>query len=351
MNCRSLCLTMAVLACMHRGNTQAGGTRSSETKSPRSLLRPGYVVKTELTGAGLLGQARCDARRRIYVRIYSGQLLGEADSLRVPVMRLDSSGKVTGKFPISDAGSDLVAADFFVTAAGELHQAAFDPSTRDVYLVTFSEEGTIERKVRLEAEFEPYYVAVFTSGQVLVSGLRYPNQFGKRAHEPYTALFAASGKLLKELHFPEDDYLAAEAEKGNPAFASPSSREQGNLAIEYGDVASASNGNVYLMRRTSPVFVHEISAQRGVVRTLKIYPRMGWMPVTLKSAQGKVAILLEKEGAVETAIKIVNSRGNSIRTQIFHQRVGHALSCYAPPYFLFAGSANNMIELYRTDSR
>jgi hypothetical protein len=75
------------------GMTMASGSLDQlpenrpETHKPDVITRNHRVRGTQLRGKALLGQARCDAKVRTYVRTYEGELLGNLESLRVPVMR------------------------------------------------------------------------------------------------------------------------------------------------------------------------------------------------------------------------------------------------------------------------
>jgi hypothetical protein len=75
--------------------------------------------------------------------------------------------------------------------------------------------------------------------------------------------------LVKEIYEPEDEEARLKAENGDTAYTRSNA---GNRFVGFGDVAAGSDGNVYLLRGTSPALVYVVSPAGQVLRKLHIDP-------------------------------------------------------------------------------
>jgi hypothetical protein len=337
-----LSIRCVILLCV----VAATSANHAQTSSGQNAsLSKGFLKPTRLEGNGLLGQAHCDSDDNIYLRTSPGDLSGQASDLQIPVVRLSRSGAVTGRFEIAGAQPVLLAADFFVSS-GNVYELTFRPETRQVYLARFSADGEFQTKTLLDARFQPYQLAVFKSGEVLASGLSYSINPTEPGHAPFTGLFSADGKLLKQLIFPEDEYFMKQAAESNPRFVSPNPGESGNLAVEYGAAEVGEDDNAYLMRWTQPAMIYVISPDGLVRRTLRMGIGADWLPIAIKTFSGRLAIVFQQERTAKTLLKIFDLQGKPLQTIPLDPAFGEALSCYSGSGFVFAGSIDSTIHLY-----
>jgi hypothetical protein len=322
---------LAVLSLMGAVNAQ-----------PR-LVASGPATQTDLPATAFLGQQRCGSRSRLYLRPFAGTPSGPA-LLRTPVRQFSGGGPIIN-FAISDSGAELVSADFFVSDSGSVQQIAFSPSENSVFLVAFSPEGGLISKAKLEAEFEPYQVALFRSGVMLASGLEYLSSNQLVGHRIFNGVFDQAGRLLRKFSVPDDLELSQAALNGDQRFVGVA--REGNAAVEYGDIAVAADGNAYLMRRTAPAFIYAISQRGSVVRRLVVDgggPE--FMPVSIKSASNRLAVLFQNQSSGHSRVKVITLQGNLISQFEVDDRLGEALVCYNPPNFIFVGVENNKVSFY-----
>jgi hypothetical protein len=232
---------------------------------------------------GLAGRAKCDAEGNVHLRPTDGETFERYHpTSALPIRKIKPDGSLAGSFSVADAWPGLWAIDFFVTADGKVYQAARSETDRSVYLVSYLPNGSPGSKIRLDADlFVPYQLAVFPSGEFLVSGIH-----GAENRTPFTAVFSADGKLVKEIYESEDEDSRRRAEAGEVGFR-PNAIDSSNDFIAKGDVAAGSDGNVYLLRAASPALVYVISSKGEVVRKLRIEsPGSGLSAARLKSSRG-----------------------------------------------------------------
>jgi hypothetical protein len=295
---------------------QAKGSIPSDASSPNnvsSALRVTASVEVPLIGA-IAVNARCDDEGNIYFR-----MLDEESSkiqnpiLHVPIRKITPDGKLLRVFTMP--GPDLNTRDFFVTASGEVYVVAYAESTMGVsgvYVLEYSSDGSYKSKIPLDTEsFHPRQLAVFKSGEFLLSGTH-----GDSGHTPFTAVFDGRGKLIRKIYEPEDEHARLRAEAGDRDFV-PVGATWDNTAVVHGDVAAGSDGNVYLLRATSPALIYVISPKGEVIRKLRIdSPSSGLVAQHLKSSRGRLAISFLESHSTVGVISVTDYEGNPIATYV-----------------------------------
>jgi len=306
-------------------------------------LKIASITHTTIKAKALLGQMACDLQRHVYLRTFDGQFLSEGTVLRLPVQKLGEDGSLVTQFPISYAGPALDGGPFFVAADGSLSQIAWAQGEKQLYLLEFSKDGKVAEKIKLESEFEPYQIAKYGGGQVLLAGL----EFTSNMHKPFTGLFDVNGKLIRKLTLMGDSLIEESAAHGDQEFVSPNSPSQGNLAIEYGDIAAGNDGNIYLMRRTNPTLIYAIAGSGDVVRNLRIDPQQKeFLPVTLKADHNKLAILYESRHHAERFVLITNFKGKDQKRYSVSSTLGAGFGCYSSNRFLFITNEDGFINFH-----
>jgi hypothetical protein len=168
---------------------------------------------------------------------------------------------------------------------------------------------------------------VFKDGGYLLIGLA-----GKDHRTPYTAVFDANGKLVKNIYEPEDEEARQKAEGRDIAY---SRSNAGNRFVGLGDVAIGSDGNAYLLRGASPTLVYVISPSGKVVRKLLIDAGGAeFVARDIKSYGGRLAI-----GFVgpDNLVIVTDLNGKTIANYRIARRKPDwpALACYDSQGFTF----------------
>jgi hypothetical protein len=299
-------------------------------------LLPGQSVRTQITGP-VFNRVTCDDAGNIYVRQVRDS--EETDLERQPLLKITPNGALAGTFKISSASPDLTFHDFFVKSNGDVYLMGWsvEPanSGNRVYIVKFANNGSLKSVAHITSvePFMPSAIAVFKSGEILLTGTQ-----GDELHTPFTAVFSARGNLIKKILDPEDDDLRRRAELGDEAVLSTSSNA-GNSAVEFGTAVAGSDGNIYVLRSTSPALIFVISPRGELIRTLHIDPGdPDLVGLDLHTAVGKLALLFGRHDGMGSLLRIVNLEGHDIATHVIHeQAIPHgSLACYAPPAFTFA---------------
>jgi hypothetical protein len=282
----------------------------------------------------LAGRARCDGDGNVYLRSSDSETSQRYHpTSALPIRKIRPDGSLGSSFGVADVSPGLLAIDFFVAVDGGVYQAARSESERSVYLVSYLPDGTLKSRVRLDATFFiPYQLAVFRSGEFLVSGIHGPYN-----RTPYTAVFSADGRLIREIYEPEDEDARKRAEAGFPGFR-PESMESSNDFVTHGDAALGSDGNAYLLRSGSPALIYVISSRGDIVRKL----RVGSVDSELvaggvKSDSGELAISFLRERSNAGLLEIVDYRGDLTATYVSDDSSTYPglLACYGPNRLVF----------------
>jgi hypothetical protein len=286
---------------------RGGPTSAAAAIGPRTMAR--IAVKVDDTV--LDGRTRCDANGNLYVFLAGpGAMLGTG---QLPIQEITPTGNLAATFRASEAlaAKNFRNFDTFVSSGGDVYQLA--AVGRDVYLLKFAGDGSFRSKLRLEVEapaFRPYQLAVFPSGEILLSGLGDPN-----LRTPVTAVFDAGGRLLKRVYEPEDEEARKQAEGGNPDLFLDSSKRASVFGM-MGDNAVGSDGNVYLLRAAAPAPVYVVSPAGAVVRKFRVDPGDPSLRATsIRFNSGRLAIGFERVSNGELAlIKVVDVDGQPLST-------------------------------------
>lgn len=312
--------------------TKAHGVKAGDN-APRRLGIETLKVASEQAGA--YNGMTCDSDGNLYLR-------GDPDG--VPgILKLNAKGERLTVFQPKSADLKVDrGGPFSVAPDGDVYQLIW---ARELsrYVFVYRADGTLRSEVKLQPgfAFSPNRVAVFPSGDLFVSAVERDHDPNNPVVWPYQGIFSSSGAPLKELTFEDDDKLRDMAGSGDKQVVLPTDPSS-NLAFTAGFAETGSDGNVYLMRRTSPAIFYAISPG-GSVRRFVVDPgESDFMPARMQMSGGKIAILFRKELTMEEFLKVVDLRGHEIATYaepVIDGRhvLGPAFLCYAdnPERFIF----------------
>jgi hypothetical protein len=307
-----------------------------------STLQVVSSVKTQFQGTNF-NQIACDAYGNLYTRKYDDS--GPAFD-RAPVQQIRPDGSLSSSLALPDTLTDGIITDFFVASNSKVYLLGWartvSPPGYGAYVLRFATNGALEANVQVDAgqRFFPSHIGIFKSGEILITGRQ-----GEMDHSPFTGVFSSNGKLIKSIFEPEDEDLRQRARAGDPDVLAHSNF--GNEAVELGGVAEGADGNIYLLRRTSPALIFVISSQGTVVRKLRIDAGDSTaFPTALQSFSGGLAILFgNRAGGSFRMLKVVNFKGESVAVYTLDDGswLGD-LACYSPPTFTFLTPAKDAID-------
>lgn len=295
-------------------------------------MRKTSYLAGELAGRGtmLVLPLRCDSRGFIYLRNYNPEID------KVPVVRISPDGERKAFFRVSAAPefANSGAIDYAVGLRGEVY--FLTSLKRQPVIVKFREDGSFESTTKLDSRFDPNHLAVFASGDFLVVGHKLSEKRG-RTSERFTGIFDRGGRLLRELRLPGDP--APEPEDKKPRTEDPDPPE--DEALELGQAEPAEDGNIYLMRASSPPQVHVISPAGDLLRTLTIRPPAeGFKVGPMQVAGGKVVLEFNQDSPDGTRSIYLFTVSDAVTGEKTIEYVPPAngtgtFACYTPNGFTF----------------
>lgn len=320
--------------------------RPQSAPVPRLTLRVSDTVPVQ--GALSLPfqeQLHCDSSGDIYVRFY--QVM---NPLQAPVTRISSDGEHQTAFSLAAAPAlhGAYIDSFAVAPDGTVVLLAWgqNPKTKlgEGYIVKLESDGTLDSTISL-GDKDPFQIAVFPSGRLLVSGTGDERVYGADKPPvpvPFTAVLDDSGKIIKALTLPGD---VEPPKENDPKFEEKIGRMPEEITL--GAAEPGDDGNIYLLRHSGKPTVYVIAPDGTVVRTLHLTPPVptaseGAIMQYSSAGGGRLAIpftVSEPQGTTMQMISVYNAEtGERFADYIAPPRMGGALACYTQQAFTFIGT-------------
>ena len=317
-------------------------------------------VTSEMGGA-FMSPSKCDADGNLYIRKYAMDrpLLG-------PVVKIDPEGKRVALFdPAAFSQLGLDRADAFSPASdGGMYQIAQSGVLQPrIYVLHFSSDGTPASPTRLDADFEVYTFAAFASGNFLVSGVRRDVRNKNDRGRNFTAVFSADGRELAQLSFQKRQQPAEGSTKSEAAGSKkPSQKETTNDGdkpapmLDLADAEVGSDGNLYVMRGSSPALVYVIAPSGKIMQTLKVAaPLAGAVPNGFHVSGNRLAISFWNEESQSQTVAVADAQtGRKIAGYADSTGMGTSFACYSANegVFTFVKLAEgNRLEVIRAEAQ
>jgi hypothetical protein len=184
-----------------------------------------------------------------------------------PLFRLSTKGMVEAEF---DTSGELINR-YAVRPDGGVIMMRLDKGKK--VIDNFGPDGTRQSSVYPEIPpipFFPSQLAVFPSGDILISGLQYR---AGASYKASTAIYDCTGHLVKQLALDGDAEIERKIDAGDTN--DDSLLQQHSEAVDRSAAIIGDDGLVYLMRATSPATVYAISDAGDVVRKIVVSPPTG----------------------------------------------------------------------------
>jgi len=313
-------------------------------------------VASEMGGAFMV-PSKCDADGNLYIRKYAMDrpLLG-------PVVKINPEGKRTALFdPAAFPQLGLDRADEFSPASdGGLYQIAQNGVVKPrIYVLRFSSDGSASSPTLLEADFEVYTFAAFATGNFLLSGVRRDYQNKNDRGRNFSAVFSADGRELAQLSFQEAQGPAkagAKADAGGRPKDAAKEAEKPAPMLDLADAEVGSDGNLYVMRGSSPALVYVIAPSGKIMQTIKVAaPLAGSVPNGFHVSGNQLAISFANEEDQSKTIAVADAQtGRKIASYADTIGMGTSFACYSANEgvftFLRLGEAN-ALEVIRAEAQ
>lgn len=330
-----ICVFLAVFSQHSLGQTELA--KSDDHSVARALVPTKQIVAKSEVATLLYDPVKCDSEGNVY---YPTDMTG-AGVLR----ELNLEGERIAEFR-PGANPDMpidVFQDYTIGPDGEVFMLVY-PHEITRYIFVYKSDGSYHSSIKLDTGFPwvPTAFAIFPSGGFLIAGLEYArSDKGKLTQVPFTGVFSADGRLLKQLNLEDDDDIVDFAASGDPRVVSASGN---NRAIEFTKMEAAADGNIYLMRWTNPAIIYAISPGGSVVRRFIVDPHnSNDRPLSMHVAENRIAVLFATGDSKADVMKILDLEGTLLGTysevvnEKTTQRVGSAFACFTtnPEHFIF----------------
>jgi hypothetical protein len=309
---------------------------TEQVNEPLSL----HVVKTRTTAAKgtpiLSGRIQCDADRNLYFATD----VGERKTIVVKLNNRELTTTAFGENEPELVGFDAEAQTFAVSPDGDVHFVTWQVGKGRVfpYIAQFARDGKLKSKLKINDYFVFFQLGVFKTGEYLVGGFR-PGKTESDEHLYFTAIVDKNGNVGKPIAFDND--LATNSR--DPEKLSSYVLRRNNHAIELGAMASGDDGNIYILRRTSPALVFVVSPSGEIVRRLEIQPPVEFaMPTGIQVIKGLLAIRFSTatEYQPDPVSMLITADATTGETrQVFKtiKGMGSGMACFeSPSIFSFA---------------
>ena len=287
---------------------------------------PISVVGDYLPGNIALPTA-CDEQGRFYVK-----LIKPGPGMVGPLFRLSSKGAVEAEFDTSGAFMNRYA----VRPDGGVIMMHSDGHFQ--FVDNFGPDGTRDSSVVLEPPpipFFPSQLAVFHSGEILMSGLQF-----HPGYKAATAIYDPAGHVVKQITLDGDVETERAIDKDTSA------QQQNRSAVDHSVAITGDDGLVYLMRATSPPTVYAISAAGDVVRKIVVRAPagVGLADFGLRVVKNRLAVQFHRscdaDSCRNSAYAVVDATtGKTLAAYEADKEVSDPMVCYAPDpdrFFIFS---------------
>jgi hypothetical protein len=298
-------------------------------------------------GGAFMSDSKCDSEGNLYIRKFAVDrpMLG-------PVVKIDPDGKRAAVFDpavFSQLALDRVDA-FSPALDGGMYQIAQSGVVKPrIYVLHYSSDGSAASPVRLDADLEVYTFAAFADGNFLVSGVRRDVQNKDDQGRNFTAVFSADGRELAELAF--------QASMKDTAGGAKSVGKEAPATLDLSDAEAGSDGNLYVMRNSSPAVVYVIAPSGKIMKTFKV----GTPSSENQRASGfhlsgnQLAISFWNEAGESQAMVVVDAQtGRKVSSYAVSAGLGPSFVCFSANEgvftFLKLGEAN-ALEVTRADAQ
>ena len=300
------------------------------------------AVSTTESGMAISLPIRCDADQNLFLRRFN---LQEVHPGSESVVKFDTKAAIKATFSLMSSPelAGMVSGDYFADADGQLHEIAWMPGKKPIYLLHFDKDGTYKSKTELAKWFHPAQLVVFPKGQALVSGMEPETRESADPPNPFTGLFDSDGKLLKTIALEDDERIKKSAASGDADYV-PFPHGP-NRAVTMGNIAMGADGNAYLMRRMNPTIIYVISPAGEVVRRLSVDPgNTRMLPQAIHAAKGRLILMYSVESTLNFMV-VDPGTGNIVARYDASPSLGGALACASDTQFVFLGNDKNTSRL------
>lgn len=270
---------------------------------------------------GLNGQTsgfpRCDARGNVYIAVEApGSWVN-----RPTLYRVSPDGHIQATFsqPSGIGGKTGYGRQAF---AQNGTVAMLDVAGDAEYILWFGPHGEYAWRRPMQWRSQSGLIGLFPAANAVDAKvlLTYQNR-GRggngHGHDMHTGVYDLNGNLIAEVKLPDDDDIKRAVDNGDSRFVLPSAKDS-NMAVDLGELASGTDGNVYVLRgHTNPAIVYAIDSTGTLVLSTTIeapFPTM-WA-TNLQADKGEIVVQFY-DPATSKRVVSVNDWNTGARLRLY----------------------------------
>ncbi len=207
----------------------------------------------------------------------------------------------------------------------------------DFRIVSFDNDGKYRSQFKLESRFWPTHIAVFSSGDLLLTGSKVLEVQDNSKPVAFAGIFNDRGQLIKEIPMPEGVQY--------PPFK----------YVVAGTAQTARDGNVYVLYNTPHTPIYVLSPAAEIVKTVKLEEQDGEQLVGAKVAAGRLLGVYDqsnKEKPTDLVLRVFDAQTEQIVAEYAASRKFGQFACYTPEVFTFLRRDDlGRVEILRAEPR
>lgn len=324
-----------------------GEVVAQEKDEPRMLEMSELVMISGESGGAMMFPFRCDKDDNVYLR-----MLNVDAPFSGPIKKFDKHGKLAATFRLTDPDS-LGISDYSVRPSGDLFALGGESHGRKQFIFRFGKNGELKDKIELERSFRGLLLGAISDDKFVIAGHKIPNRADPSESHPFTALVDNRGAVIARIGGAdvEDDAKVEPPEPEADAQGTAATTAGRKKLVIAGGSIVVGDDSAFLLRRSSPATIYQISASGEIVKTLHV-GRKGETPYLMQYNDGKLLVGLkmkDKNLVVYRSID-VNS-GDEIASYQVGPKLGVSLSCYTDEALSFLGTQEGHLVLRRASLR
>jgi len=336
-----------------------GGQAATQVPLGLPLRVKSVIQVSGVNAPAMLVPIKCDVKGNVYIRGYQpGSLMA------APIVRISPDGERVSVLDLRQVSGfeKGTTRDFAIDFRGNLYLLAYKKAN-EPSIVLLRDNGEFSWSVQVQPFFYAMHVAVFPSGEFLISGVRPAKDTAEPPSEPFVGIFGEDGKLLREIKLPDnaekaDVVRSVNEARGPKAVQAPESQRGPGQAIKQvppdislGTAMVADDGNAYLMRAKTNPLIYVVSVAGEVLRRFELEPPAdGFKVATIRINGGR--IVADFDGPRESMPRprfysvFDAATGQKLFQYSAHDLPG-ALACYTGSDFTLVSSGPSNLILKR----
>jgi hypothetical protein len=343
----------------------------------RFTLEPTATLTVNQFGGGFPKRIKCDLEGNLYAFLNPD---------RGDIIRISADGKKFTTYSLADVpemttkkDEEIFTPEFSPGMDGDLyvivnrfnHRAETEATKKnkdhpelDYRVISFDNDGKYHSQFKLEeTRFGPTHIAVFPSGDLLLTGglLVRSAADGPKPPMAFAGIFNDRGQLIKEIPMPKDVRFP----RGTKVPRGPATNVFRYMVA--GTAQAASDGNIYVVYNLPRIPIYVFSAAGEIVKTIMLEEKKSERLMNVKVSAGRLVAAFQssyeakadnnhrREGIPppdDPVLRVFDAHSGEVVAEYTAPRKLGQFACYTPEVFTFLRRDDlGRVEIVRTEPR